>query len=124
MTQMKKPTVLLPLVLLGLAFAGTDSSTAHARGYCGPRLWPEVKKLARTCLETERAGRQCRNIRVYGGRSAAFYLGNDLYRVRMEESEHSDGGDLDDVYIVRDDGCQLERRNVPAFGNILRALAR
>lgn len=121
---MKKPTVLLPLVLAGLAFAGTNASTAYARGYCGPRLWPEVKKLARTCLATERAGRPCRGIRVYGGRSAAFYLGNDLYRVRIEESEFSDGGDLDDVYIVRDDGCQLERRNVPAFGDVLRALAR
>jgi hypothetical protein len=123
--RVKKSTVSLLLSLtLGLASLGIGAPSAQARENCGPSLWKEVKMLARTCIYLEKSGRRCEAIRVFSGRSASFYLGDALYRVRMEESAYSDGGDLDDLYIERDDGCQLERKNVLAFGDILAALAR
>ena len=123
--SVKKSTVSLLLsITLGLASLGVGVSSAQARENCGPALWKEVKSLARTCVDLEKSGRGCEAIRIFSGRSASFYLGDALYRVRMEESAYSDGGDLDDLYIEREDGCQLERKNVLAFGDILAALAR
>lgn len=118
----KKSTV--SLLLLALVTMGLGASPAQARDYCGPALWNQVKLLARNCSEKLKHGRGCAEIRIYSGRSAAFVIGGAVYRVRMEESAFSDGGDLDDVYIDRDDGCQLERKNVPAYGDIVAALAR
>ncbi len=119
---LKKSTLSLALLL---AFASLTASPAQAREYCGPGLWPQVKNMARECLNQQRAtGKNCGLIRVSAGRSATFILNDAVYRVRMEESAFSDGGDLDDLYVDRDDGCQLGRKNVLAYGNILQALAR
>jgi hypothetical protein len=118
----KKSTVSLAFFL---AFASLTASPSQANEYCGPNLWARVKNLARECIYRERTtGKNCGLIRVSGDRSATFILNDAVYRVRMEESAFSDGGDLDDLYVDRDDGCQLGRKNVLAYGNILQALAR
>jgi len=124
-TTLKSLTVSVSFALAACAFVAPAHAETESRPGCSPALWTEVKMLARDCARDLKTGRGCTYIKVYStGRSAAFYLGDDLYRVRMEESAYSDGGDLDDLYIEREDGCRLTRKNVPAFGDILAALAR
>lgn len=124
-TTLQSLTVSVSFALAAFASVAPAQAASESRPGCTPALWSEVKMLARDCAHDRKTGRGCTYIKIYsGGRSAAFYLGDDLYRVRMEESAFSDGGDLDDLYIEREDGCQLTRKNVPAFGDILAALAR
>ncbi|GEM_PF-3104964 len=117
-------TVSLSLFLAAASFGATLNTASASDSYCGPLVWAEVKALARDCATKIQSGGKCANIKLYSTRAAAFYLGGALYRVRMEESAFADDGDLNDLYVERDDGCQLQRKNVPAFGNIINALAR
>lgn len=116
---------LLVLAPLGSVFAADDFSSD-----CRPSLWTEVKKLAEDCHEQIAAGDTCERIQFFyqddssNPQSAAFRLNGHEYHAELFESPYSDGGDLNDLRIERDDGCQLERTAIPAFGNLLKALSR
>lgn len=124
----KAPLVWSVLILVGSGAsfysASAHASTNNAPSDCAPFLWKEVKNLARYCLAEEAQGRPCAEIHFISARSASFVLNDLVYRVHLKESPESDGGDLNDVFIQRDDGCRLERRNVLAYGDLIAALAR
>lgn len=79
--------------------------------------------LAEECLEQRASGDKCDSIVFSNARSASFEIQGSSYKVELTDSELSDGGDLNDVLIDRDDGCTFELRNIPAFGDLLQALA-
>lgn len=107
------------LVTAALSAGGVKAATP----VCSKLLWVEVKMLARECLAQEKAGRVCEKIRLSSRDSAYFVLHRSEFRVTLRESAYSDGGDLNDIAIEREDGCRLMRRNVPAYGDILQAMA-
>lgn len=124
--RFKLVVALFSLVSLsaGSALAANDVSS-----HCGPALWLEVKMLAEDCREQIAAGEECEVIQFFQGDSdtaqrAAFRLNGQEYSAELFESQYSDGGDLNDLLIKRDDGCRLERTSIPAFGDLLKALAR
>jgi len=55
-------------------------------------------------------------------RSASFELRSVQFQAEIVESPDSDGGDLNDVFVDGDDGCQLELRNTMS-SDLLEALA-
>jgi hypothetical protein len=133
----KKPTAKSPILVtatlaLGLALWTTVAATAGENGSfssCSPALWPEVKKLAESCLALREDGELRENGDCDGialekdARSASFNLGDVRFEAEISDSENSDGGDLNDVLIRGDDGCELELRDVFAAGDLLAALA-
>jgi hypothetical protein len=129
----KKSTVSLPvsasvlnvLFALGLALGASNVGQANEGGRdCAPSAWSEVKKLAEDCLALRESGEECGFIALENdAQSASFEIRGYEYRAEILESVYSDGGDLNDVLMDRDDGCKYELRNVPAFGDLLKALA-
>ncbi len=130
--KVKKSTALISLVqVFGIALLGLaswNSVSASAASFdrsenCRPALWLEVKKLALDCSGQIEAGEKCEAIQFFKGQSASFRLRGHEYVATLTDSAFSDGGDLNDLMIRRDDGCELERTSVPAFGDLLKALA-
>lgn len=117
--------------MLVVASAAVNSVRANEdlNSSCHPALWTEVKKLADNCMYQTQAGEKCDAIQFYQGTSsefriASFRLNGHEYRAELFDSQFSDGGDLNDLIVERDDGCQLERTAIPAFGDLLGALTR
>jgi len=111
--------------LVSLSSALADDVSSH----CGPALWKEVKMLAEDCRAQIAAGDECEVLQFFQGddsttQRAAFRLNGQEYSAELFESQYSDGGDLNDLLIKRDDGCRLERTSIPAFGDLLKALSR
>lgn len=132
---MKKPTE-LPVhfatwisIALGLAIGAVGISGARADEVrssnvsCESGFWREVKMLATECVERRENGEECDSIQFLDDRSASFEIEGRVYRAEIFESEFSDGGDLNDVLIDSVDGCRFELVNIPAFGDLLEALA-
>lgn len=112
-------------LVLGIAFIGSVEAASFSQSAsCHPVLWKEVKKLAIECAAQLDAGEKCDAIQFFDDRSASFRLQGHEYQVDLIDSRFSDGGDLNDLLIRRDDGCQLERTTIPAFGDLLKALSR
>lgn len=99
------------------------ASSAFAAEECNPYLWREVRSVARACQRAQRAGHRCRDFRFFSQSAASFRMGKAEFRVTLFDSAYSDDGDLNDLIIQRNDGCRLERRNIPAYGDLLDALA-
>lgn len=106
----------LAITLLG--FASTSQASS-----CRPALWLEVKKLADECTAQIESSEECVGIHFSEEQSASFRIGGHDYSAQLLDSPFTDGGDLNDLLIRRDDGCQLLRTAVPAFGNLLEALS-
>lgn len=112
--------LVLGIVLVGSAQAASLSESVS----CEPILWREVKNLALQCEEQLNAGEKCDAIQFFDDRSASFRLHGHEYQVSLVDSRFADGGDLNDLFIQRDDGCRLERISIPTFGDLLKALGR
>lgn len=123
------------LVLVGLVFA--FASPLGARASDGD-LWPQIDALISRCTArtyTLQDGQKtygqlrptCDDVRLegQGERTRAFLrIADEWYMVTIENAADSDGGDLNNVYVFDSDGSTVaQRREVPAFGDILLALS-
>jgi len=65
----------------------------------------------------------CPNLVVKNG-NALFTMNGKSYRATLHESDYSDGGDLNDVVVTSTDGSfSVERTYIPAFNDVILALA-
>lgn len=65
----------------------------------------------------------CREIEVVNPSKARVVLSGRVVTVVIAESDHADGGDLNDVTVVNDRGRVLARMTaIPAFNDVLLAL--
>lgn len=122
---MKKNSILRAMTLgFGMVLAcaaGAQAATASAdyeesmnSTPAGTSLtfWKKVSRLARDG-----------DVALLAPDTARFQLDGAIYHARLEESEDSDGGDLFDVFVENDRRERVaELHNVPAFGDLLRAL--
>jgi hypothetical protein len=124
-SKIQKSTFSLSVSLLALAATlGFATASERPTGDCHPAVWQEVRKLAEDCLALRDDGKNCDAL-AWNEESgtASFSIRGSEFTAEIVDSEFSDGGDLNDVLMDRDDGCQYELRNVPAYGNLLKALA-
>jgi hypothetical protein len=130
---MKKQYRFIGLVAVGLLGA----SLAHAGGSSvqdSPEFWQKLNTLVAQCtvkpyslvqgVKTYGSLRSfCQEIQVNGDH-ASFVLDGEQFSARIEESEDSDGGDLDNVYVQNSSGAVIaQRHNVLAYNDILLGLA-
>lgn len=67
---------------------------------------------------------RCPQIRVTSPRTALIYLEHQTYYAELLESRDSDGGDLDDLFILDSYGRRVAmRHNVAAFDDVLLSIA-
>jgi len=121
-------------VVLAL-FLASSSVQASSRQDSEARFWADVKVLMQECAvqpySVDHTGKKvygalenvCNEIEVFET-SAKFVLNGRLYYAFLTESRFADEGDLNDL-VVRDSRGEIvaTRTNIPAFGDILLALA-
>ncbi len=67
---------------------------------------------------------RCPQLRITSSRTALIYLERQTYYAELLESRDSDGGDLDDLFILDSYGRRVAmRHNVAAFDDVLLSLA-
>lgn len=67
---------------------------------------------------------RCPQLRITSAKTALIYLERQTYYAELLESRDSDGGDLDDLFILDSYGRRVAmRHNVAAFDDILLSLA-
>jgi hypothetical protein len=122
-SKLKKSTVSLFVLALSASVSSVNAAALPA-GDCHPAVWQEVRKLAEDCLALREDGKDCDALAFSDeSRTVSFVIGRSEFKAEIVDSVYSDGGDLNDVLMDRDDGCQYELRNVPAFGDLVKALA-
>jgi hypothetical protein len=109
--------------------------TAMANDEVSPQFFEEVSSLVVRCAVLPVAyssqGRKisgnlrstCKDLEVFPN-SARFVLNGEVHFAHLFESEFSDGGDLNDLEVTREDGTVIGRKqSVLAYGDVLLALA-
>jgi hypothetical protein len=115
-----KAVVVLPFFTAALALAGEPQQARQNQ------FWEQVHGLMQRCTIQKTTGpleSNCAEVQVKGSQ-ARFQLGNEWYLADIVESAESDGGDLNDVTVLDQNGATVaQRTNTLAFGDILLALA-
>lgn len=111
-------------------------AASGVQGSGQPTILSEITDLAHQCVvqpytynrmgkrQTLRLQSHCTEIQSSDPMHADLYLKGQHYRAVLAESADSDGGDLDHLSILNDQGqVMATRQNVAAFNEILIALA-
>lgn len=100
---------------------------SQARERKPPRFWQEVRALVKRCSvvsqDAERLQSICASEVQTFSNGAQLRLNDRNYFAYIRDSEESDGGDLNDITVQDARGRTVaERKNVPAFGDVLLGL--
>lgn len=122
-------------VIAVLSIASFSHSAEAASGRGESTFWKEVRKLVNRCaiqpVVVRENGRQviealestCSEIQVFD-EGAELVLNGKKYFAYIRDSKFADYGDLNDVEVQDMHGSLVARRNnIPAFGDVLLALA-
>ena len=112
-----KLLVTFPFFLASQALAGNTES---------PKFLEQVRGLVQHCAVQPARGpleSKCTEVLVKGSQ-AQLQLNGEWYSANIVDSEDSDGGDLNNIFVQDQNGTQVaELHNALAFGDILLGLA-
>lgn len=129
---MKNKTLLTGLLATGVLY----SAFAHAEmADAKKELLLDIKEEALKCItqqvsltnQTEEVTAyksSCTTIRLLTPTTAQVFIDNEWFSLEIKESELSDGGDLDDLFVYNSKNQLVAtRENVAAYDSIVMAMA-